>query len=280
MASREDFSGYEIRLISGQVWRAGGPNSAASAQSADVKVSSLCLTAGDPYEVEGVMASNPGQARALAIVQDLFRVKRQLTAPVTPELLYERRPPRVTCLKPIDVPALFAIGKAAEERLGFHGDFGSRDIEEEAELRRRTVRGFRADGWHAAIVLPGFGSDASMVVMPRIFLQSGALRVGWTGRLSAPVPAPLVDFALGLRREFPIATTVGGLPLARSPQRVTTISWRSAEVPDIQGASRPRISCGYYTAVPRAVARGVYALTAVSASGGAVSRNMSPTPPI
>lgn len=227
MRSVEEFSGFEVAEIEQPIWRAGGPNSKASAHSAEVGVPSLALTAGAPYEVEGAMAGSPDRARALAVVQDLARVSLQLTPPIQPELLYERRPPLIRCLRLVGVPVLHATGEEAESRLGLERNPSADSLMDQAEPWRKAVRGLRGDGWPGAIALPGFDSDAEILLVPRSFLMRGQVRVAdWNGGLKESVPPPLIDFALGLERDFPAAAEVGALPLIRQPRRRATRSWR------------------------------------------------------
>lgn len=210
---------YRIGLLTERFWRAGGPNSVVTARFARVRVPSFCLAEGDEYEVEGALAASHGQARALAVVQDLERVKKQYGPPVNP-LLYERRQPKLTCLEPQGVEALWAD----EADLG---RLGRRPVSlgEAAEARRRLVRDIRVAGWNGVIVLPGFNPETKMVLAPRRYLR-GALRVHWRGPLAGAVPPALVDFSFGSRLDFPTSTETGALPLELPRQRRITTSWR------------------------------------------------------
>jgi hypothetical protein len=208
---------YRIGPLTERFWRAGGPNSVVTAWFARVRVPSFCLAEGDEYEVEGALAASHGQARALAVVQDLERVKKQYGPPVN-QLLYERRQPKLTCLEPQGVEALWAD----------EADLGGRrpiSLGEAAEARRRLIRGIRADGWTGAIVLPGFSPETKMVLAPRRYLR-GALKVHWRGPLAGAVPPALVDFSLGSRPDFPTSLETGALPLELPRQRPITTSWR------------------------------------------------------
>lgn len=231
MGKSKDFAGYEIGPLAGSVWRAGGPNSTVTADSAFVRMASMCLAPGATYEVEGAIATSAGHARALAIVQDLVRVKAQLASPVNPDLLYERRPPRVTCIEPEDVPALFAIDDQARARLGLSEH--PTDLRAEAEARCRAIRGLRAEGWDGAIVLAGFSQEAHMVTIPRRFVQAGVLKIAWTGALSSPVPPALVDFSLGRLPAYPSHTVIGSISIEDRKQ-VRTMSWRPERPPPVR----------------------------------------------
>lgn len=229
MSMLKEFCGFSVAEADQPIWRAGGPNSSVTATSADVAVTSLALTAGETYEVEGAIGYSPGRARALAVVQDLARVSSQLTPPVSAELLYERMPPPVRCLRLVRVPILQATDEEAVERLGLYRGEASSHLIDQTEALRRAVRGLRADGWTGGVALPGFAPGMQIVVIPRHYLVKGQVRVDeWNDGLRYPIPAPLIDFCLGLIPEFPSAAEVGGLPVIRRTGRVGTRSWQPA----------------------------------------------------
>lgn len=233
MENHAEFTGYEIGTLSGGIWRSGRPNATVSANSVEAEVSSFCLTAGDPYEMEGALADEEGEARALAVVQDLERIKPQLdlSDPLGREILYDRRQPAMTRIEPDKVEALYV--KADESRWGMRlPREDSRSLERAAEFRRKTVRKFRREGWDGAIVLPAFRESSKMVVVPRQYLR-GALPVRWRGPLAGRVPAPLVDFSLELRPDFPRLVETGALPLRQPPVRPVTLSWRPSAVSEV-----------------------------------------------
>lgn len=231
MSILKEFCGFSVTEIDQPIWRAGGPNSKATATSAEVAVTSLALTAGETYEVEGAASGSPGRARALAVVQDLARVASQLTPPLSAasaELLYERMPPPVRCLRLQRVPVLQATDEEAVERLGLYREEGPAHLIAQTEALRRAVRGLRADGWHGGIALPGLGQGMQIVVIPRHYLVKHQIRVHeWNEGLRYPIPTPLVDFSLGLVGDFPSAAEVGGLPVIRQYELAATRSWRS-----------------------------------------------------
>lgn len=210
---------YRIGPLSERIWRAGGPNSSVTHRFARVRVPSFCLDRGDEYEVEGALGATEAEARALALVQDLERVKAQY-GPAVNGLLYERRQPKLTSLEPHGVEALW-VEEGDLWHLGRRPD----SLAEAASARRRVVREIRVEGWKGAIVLPGFSGETKMVLAPRKYLK-GALKVHWRGPLSGPVPPALVDFSLGLRPVFPTSAEIGALPLELPPQRQITRSWR------------------------------------------------------
>lgn len=229
MSMLKEFCGFSVEEADQPIWRAGGPNSSATATSANVAVTSLALTPGETYEVEGAIGYSPGRARALAVVQDLARVSRQLTPPIFPEVLYERMPPPVRCLRLLRVPVLQATDEEAVERLGLYRDEASSHLIDQTESFRRAVRGLRADGWTGAVALPGFAPGMQTVVIPRHYLAKQQVRVDeWNDGLRYPIPIPLIDFCLGLTPDFPSAAEVGGLPVIRRAGKVTTHSWQPA----------------------------------------------------
>lgn len=219
------FLGHRAAPLGGRIWRAGGPNSAVTARFARVRVPSPCLAEGSEYELEGALAIAPPQARALAVVQDLRRVKVKQYGPPVNRLLYERRQPKMTCIEPQGIVALWA-DEADPQHLGNGRPV---DLEAEAEARRRLVGDLRLGGWDGAIVLPGFNENTRMVIVPRRHLKR--LMVQWRGELAGPVPPGLVDFSLGLRRDFPAPQEIGALPLELPRQRRITHSWRPSPVP-------------------------------------------------
>jgi hypothetical protein len=224
MGNHQEFYGHEIGHLSGSIWRAGGVNSRVTPRSATVRRPSFCLEKGVPYEMEGALAPTESQARALAVVQDLERIKTHLTPPIDPRVLYERRQPIMTCIEPQDIEVIYLDADADRERLGL--DEEPDDLAEAAAVRRRVVRDLRTLGWKGAIVLPAFAGDSKMVVVSREYLLAGALRVWRRGALVDRVPPELVDFALGLRGDFPSEAEVGLLPLEAPPLRLVTTSWR------------------------------------------------------
>lgn len=225
MAFAREVDRYEQRPLEERLWRAGHPNAAVSGRSAKVAVQSLCLTAGSTYEVEGAIGETGDQAKTFAVLQDLLRVKEQLTPPILPELLYERRPRTVTALQPQGIPAVYAVGEEAETRLGLNLELAEGDLDQEGERRRRVVRRFRQEGWGGAIVLPGLNEGTQVAVVPRSFLPGGSLRVRWRGKLQELVPRHLVDFALGQEPDYPSTLTLGSLVPDTAPQVITT-SWQ------------------------------------------------------
>lgn len=228
----QTFNDYDVRPLIGPLWRAGGPNSAATATSAQIKVSSLALTAGDTYEVEAALAETAGHARALAVVQDLFRVKRQLTPPVDPNLLYERRPPRITALQPLETLALFAVGERAEERLGL-----GQPREPLGLTRRPSVAAKR---FAVSALMGGRGRSYCPVLCPRCRSLSSRAR---SSRAGTSGSAGLERFRRWCRR--PWSTSRSG------SARVTRRGGRSLErsSPVLPGASP--LSPGSRSALPQ-----------------------------
>jgi hypothetical protein len=226
--SPPEFAELETSIVNGSVWKAGGPNSVLQSQAFRVRVSSLCLTDGDPYEIEGAMSSADETAAALALVQDVARVSSQLkiSPPVSADLLAEYQPARVTRLGVDYVPVLLVDEESAEDRFGLRRDFNDPTLLEGMYPWRRLVRALRAEGWRGAIRLPGPRPDVSYVVIPRRFAGDGSLRIEWTGQLGKPTPRTLVEYAIGERREFPVDLDVIGGPLERRKAKASTRSWR------------------------------------------------------
>jgi hypothetical protein len=223
-----DFFRYETGILDARLWRAGRPNSLSSEWATLVAGSGFCVTEGDAYEVECAVAATDGEARALAVVQYLERLKPQLSETIAPKLLYEYRPP-MTGMEARGVEALYLHSEDARTRLGFRDEPATR--QEGAEARRSILRRFRAMGWTGAIVLPGFTEDSRMVTIPRPYLPVGVLRVQWSGPLAEFVPKPLVDFSLDARSDFPSTSEVGPLPLRMPSRQPITTSWRPPQVP-------------------------------------------------
>lgn len=231
MLNGAEFYRGKVGALTGTIWRSGRPNVHVKSRTIKVEVPSFCLAQDAPYEMEGAMAESEGEARALAALQDLERIKPQLNLDriYGRDLLYDRRQPSMTCLEPGGVEALYLDGVEARSFLGLDAE---RDLDEAAQLRREIVGDVRRRGWDGAVVLPGFTGTSKMVLLPRRFLR-GALRVRWRGALAGRVPAELVDFSLGLRSDFPSQDEIGTLPLQRPPRQPVTISWRNDWVSQI-----------------------------------------------
>jgi len=222
------FAELETSVIAQSVWKAGGPNSVVGSKTARVKVTSLCLTEGDPYEIEGAIGPVDGAAEALAVAQDVARVATQLkvSPPISSDLLSEYQPARVTRLAVEYVPVLLVVGEAAETRFGLKRNFNEPTLLAGMHPWRRVVRALRAEGWKGAIQLQGPTQDAFHLVIPRRFAQDGSLKIEWTGKRGSTVPRALVEYAIGERREFPRDSETFTTSRAGRQDAAGTRSWR------------------------------------------------------
>jgi hypothetical protein len=225
----ETFDGYPVGVLGRDAWRAGAPNSKIDISGAQVNADSLCLTAGDPYEVEAAVSPLAAAARALAVTQDLSRAAIQLTPPVDPSVLYERRSTRVICLATAGLRALFLDGAAAAD-FGISYGAGLAALDEAAARRRAALRQMRQRGWRGPIVLPGLNPRAQTLLIPGQGLRGGALRVIREASMLEPAPRSAVEFLLGRRGDLPESSDIPGDALIWPKSRVVTISWRPANL--------------------------------------------------
>jgi hypothetical protein len=182
----------------------GAPNGVATPATSTVASPSRCLLPGDSYEIEGAVdVRSDERAATAAAVQDTVRAAWQLTPPIDPELLAERTP-AIKCIEAVDVPVLNVAGARAEQALGIKVNYGVAPLVEDVGTLRRAVRAIRDDGWTGAILLPGYAPGLLSIVIPRAFAHGGRLRVSRYA-MDVPVPAAVVDYALGRLKTLPTA---------------------------------------------------------------------------
>jgi hypothetical protein len=155
--SPPEFAELETSIVNRPAWKAGGPNSVLQSQVFRVRAASLCLTDGDPYEIEGAISSADDMAAALALAQDVARVSSQLkiSPPTSADLLAEYQPARLTRLAVDYVPVLLVDEESARDRFGLRRDFNDPTLLEGMHPWRRLVRALRAEGWRGGNTTPG-----------------------------------------------------------------------------------------------------------------------------